>query len=236
MQRLHHTRSRKLLTDLRTKAGQIGLPVDSVRPHRLLLYAPLLSDDSAIEFALDRRQGERPLEIRLDENDAFLCHAAGLALHGVPIIGGRELPAIVERLHYPDPNVFNGPAIGGVTELQSLEMVYNGLLQIETEQDIRLKQYDTSVFRTVPEVQKSATTVPQTCENAIKDLDTAFMFYGGSRNDIRILLNSAGGNYAAISGVADTRVNYAVLILEGIIMTGASKKATAGAIHKIFRG
>lgn len=231
----NNTRSRALLKAMRNKAKSMGLPTSAVRSHRLLLYAKLLDDNSSVDFALDRRTGQTPLEIRLDENDAYIAYSMGLLLHKVPIVGGDELPAVSYRIAYPDPTIFPGPAINGVTEQQSLEMLYNGKLQIDTEQDIRLKEFDTSIFRTVPRTQASGGVLPQCDGSEMKDLVSGLVFTGGTRNDIKVQLNSKGGNYSAIAGVTDDHVNYAVLALDGLIITGGSKPVAAGRLNMMMR-
>lgn len=222
-----------VLDKFRSDAPGKGLSKRNVRPHVLRLYALLSASQNGFEIDLDRKinGSVHPLSNGLEENDAFIADGLGLAIHPTIITGGTELFANTYPLFYPDARIFTG-----ANEARDLEVLYNGRLQVESNQDIRLQDYETWMFRQVNETQfnavaNTAPTIPNT-RNEIKSLDTAIAFAGGDNN--RIKVTWTGGGYAAIAGVADTRRNFACILLSGVIIKNGAASATRGELFKLL--
>jgi hypothetical protein len=227
-------RGREMLLALRKIAKKIQLKDRDVRPHELTIYAPLLNNSDNLEFNINDRKGSFPLEILLNENDHFVAHAMALGIHKVLILDGNESPGNTPIIYYPEPNLFQGPAVNanGATEVQSLEMLYNGTFLVETEQDVRLKNNSTRRFRYVPETQQVGGNIFQTDGCEVMPLYTGLGFYGGNRNDL--VIKYGKGDYSAIAGVADDHVNYAVIRLVGNILVGGAKKVTSARLTQLL--
>ncbi len=222
-----------VLNKFRTEAPGKGLSKRNVRPHVLRLYAPLSASQNGFEIDLDRKinGSVHPLSNGLEENDAFIADSMALGIHATIITGGVELFANTYPVFYPDARIFSG-----ANEARDLEVMYNGRLQVESNQDIRLQDYETWMFRQVNETQfnavaNTAPTIPNT-RNEIKSLDTAIAFAGGDNNRIKITWSN--GSYAAIAGVADTRRNFAVVFLSGVIIKNGAASATRGELFKLL--
>jgi hypothetical protein len=221
------------LQKFRSQAAGQGLSKRNVRPHVLRLYAALNPSINGFEIILDRKinSSVHPLSNGLDESDAFVADGMSLGIHATIGTGATALYANTYPVFFPDARLFTG-----ANEARDLEILYNARLQMESNQDIRLQDYDTWQFRTVPETQfnavaNTAPTIPNTgCE--IKSLDTAIAFAGGDTNRIKVTWNA--GSYAAIGGVADTRTNYAVIFLDGIIIKNGAQPALRGELFKLL--
>ncbi|MEO1626488.1 MAG: hypothetical protein AAFV25_15130 [Bacteroidota bacterium] len=225
----HMNRGRAMLENLRRIAKEIGLKPRDVRPHELVMYVPFKADSDSLDFNLNARKSSLPLEILLNENDMFVAHGMAIGIHKVLVQNSKEVPGITPVVYYPEPALFAGPAAntGGATEAQSLEMLYNGQFQAETELDIRIKEYSTRRFRYVPQTQQTNGNSFQTDGCEVKDLYTGLGFWGGNRNDLKIKFGL--GDYSACEGssLPEEHVNYAVVRLCGNILVGGAKKVTA---------
>lgn len=233
-----HDMGRFFLEEGRNIAEKLGLKPQDVRPHQLQVHAKLGATSNSYNFNIARRIGAHVLDFLLDENDFYVAYGLALGIRTVPIISSIERPGNTQPIYFPDPNVFSvAAAAGTVSEAAALEMLYNAQLRIETNQDIRMKEYITTRFRTCPETQ-TVTSAP-TSQNSYtdipyKDTYTGLGFEGGQNNTIELKFLNDAGEFSKIEGVAGTRVNYAVLQMEGILIVGGAKKATAGRIHQLL--
>ena len=110
-------------------------------------------------------------------------------------------------------------APGVVPENQCLEAVYNGSLSFKTNTTVRLEDYPTNVFRTVPQTQNGAAAYPSQGLELV-DLNTSFYMYGNTDN--KFTLSIGDGDRAAIAGGAESK-NFACLILAGFEVVEAAK-------------
>lgn len=219
-------------------AEKLGLKPTDVRTHQLQVHAKLGASNNSIDFNIARRIGAHVLDYLLDENDFFVCHGIALGIRSVPVVSSIERPGNVQPHYFPDPNIFSVAATAGtVSEAAALEMLYNADLSIVSNQDIRMKEFFTNRFRTVPETQTvtaAPTSVNSYYDIPYKNTYSGLGFEGGQNNVIQLKFRNDAGEFSKIEGVAGTRVNYAVLQMEGILIVGGAKKATAGRIHQLL--
>ena len=225
---------RAAINRARRVAHKLGMKASDVRPFLLKMYAPLVANNSSLKFQTNLVNGQHPMEILLDKSDAFYGHKVGLAIHQVKLdANGKEIPANTRLIHYVDKNLFSGPAIApGITsEAESLQMLYNSLLFLKTDQDVRLENFSTEVFETIPETQYDP-AAPSTAwgkeGTEAKDLGMSFGVYGNKRNEMRIELPGEAGDYSAIAGVPGVTRNYAVLLFKGFIIVRGAEALTKG--------
>lgn len=210
-------------------ARKNGQTQRNARPHTIRLYAKLVNNRSTIKFEVDDALAKRvnPMANGLLERDAFISTFAALGIHKSIVSGGTEYYGNTPMYFYPDANNFNGAAASGgvASEAQCLELLYNGLLMIKTNQDVRLEDYETCLFRHVTETQQSAATVPSFDENVFRDLGRKIAFAGGDSSTITIDYSDRG-DHSAIAGDPATGNNYACLLLYGTIIKSGAQKRT----------
>jgi len=234
-------RGRSMLRQLRGVAKSVGLKGRDVRPHELLLYAKLEANKKVYTFDVNKRSsGQHDMEIRLDENDMFLAYAAAIGVHKVNLDATQnEEPGSSQVIYTADPVWFpTGVATFGLGTLESqdIQKVWTGLLKVESEQDIRLKEYNAMRFQTAPETRVAADGYFQYDGGEVKDLFTGLGFWGGNRDNLELKLGP--GTAANIAGnIANNgHQNYAVIRLVGHILVGGAKKATAARMTQLFKG
>lgn len=231
-----------ILNQLRKSAVEKGLKKGDVRPHELHLYALLSATDSNIEFDLDKKinSSVHPDSLGLDERDGFVATRMALGIHPSLFISSAEYESNTPQFFHPDPNYFTG-----TNEANSLEVLYNSLMQVESNQEIRLQDYKTRRFRTVQQTQRAAaiystdgtndgvvSTAPMQTGLEYKPLYNAISFAGGDTN--RIYVSWKDGLYSGIAGVANTRTNYALVILAGFIIKNGAQKYTRGEMFEFI--
>lgn len=226
---------RGFLVKLREVASQLGLKESDVRPQTLRVLYKLTATSNTLTFDIARKTGNHALDNLLQENDFFVGHGVALGILPVPVINSIEAAGNAQPIFYPDPNIFTTAGSGTLaSEAQALEMVYNSTMRIETNQDIRVKDFPTVIFRDCPETQKAAALQNSYDTVPFKDLYTGLGFAGGNVNEIEVKFPSQG-EFSQIAGSA-TRVNYAVLLIQGTLLVGGAQKATAGRIFQLING
>lgn len=183
------------------------------------------------QYTFDPKEGtsgsDREFETKLDTNDIFFVTAAALFIKKEDSAGNN--PANHALFTFPDPAVFLG-ASGGQTEVQSLQTLYAGELEISTANLKRLESFRTHMFRYVPRY-KYADGVPSYGpsleEKGYVRINPNFILDGAESN--RITLSLKGGDRSIIAGGVDaggsavaTR-NVAVLALHGFKFSGTTK-------------
>lgn len=215
---------RGTLNRIRKIAKRKGWKIDAVRPHTLLLYAKLTTKSPNLTFQPNRGVDSNTPNgsIQLEKSDAFYADKIGLAIHKVPIIGGSENPGNQLLIHYPDPNFFTE-----ANETRDLNTLYNGVLQLQTDTDVRLEEFATKNFLTIPETQYDATAgtghLWRHDGSEMKDLSVNFGLWGNKRNTIEF--KPFDSNYTAWAGAA-THQNYAVLLIDGFVMVNGATAVT----------
>lgn len=224
-----------ILNLLRSKAQDQGLEKGNVRPHELHLYSALSATEANIRFNVDKKtnSGVNPLSLGLDERDAFVATRLALGIHPTSFVSSVEYYANTPIFFHPDPNYFTG-----TNEAASLEVIYNALMNINSNQEIRLQDLKTRNFRVVQQTQRIAnyyttdgtldsvfSTAPMQNGIEYKPLKNAIAFAGGDTSEINVTWKQ--GLYSGIAGVADTRTNFAVVLLQGFIIKNGVQKLTA---------
>ena len=232
---------RAVLNRIRSRANDFGLKKTDVRPFCLRLYAELVNDRNSLTFRVDDQTTSHAAEIRLDKSDALFVDRIGLGIHKVLITDSIEEPANTPLIFYPDVNFFTE-----TDEAKTLEALYNSRLSFKTDQDVRLDNFDTRVFRSVPEQQyNAAAAVLGTAAQAVPanapaykspddymyDIVTNFGIWGNKRNEVTISLGT--GDLGHVAGAA-THQNYAVLLLEGFQIVNGAEGATKSALNQLF--
>lgn len=91
------------------------------------------------------------IQIRLNDNDAFVSVAAALCVRKFTTANPGYFPLMT----YPDPSYFTG---GSNTQSDALECVYGGSLAFKTASTVRIDSIGTSVFRYAPNSQYKVPT------------------------------------------------------------------------------
>lgn len=226
---------RATLNRIRSRAIKFGFKESDVRPIQLRLYALLKNNISGLTFKVAQETQVHSMEIRLEKSDAFYCDKVGFALHKVLIDGGTEIPANTPMIHYPDPNWF-----AAANQARDMEGLYNSQMFVKTDQDVRLEQFDTALFRKVPRQQyvpASAGVLQQWWETngeELYDIQTNFGLWGNKRNEFEIKFGD--GSYANIAGDGTSHNNYGVILLQGFKLVRGAEAVTVSDANLIFRG
>lgn len=234
---------RATLNRIKSRAKSFGIDPSSVRPQVLRLYSKLENDRNSLKFRVDQESNIHNMENRLEKSDAFFADKLGLGIHKVLLNSGTEEPANTPLFFYPDANYFTE-----TDEAKTLEALYNSLLAFKTDQDVRLDNFDTSLFRSVPEQQyqaaaaliaSAAQAVPArwpsytSSEDYMYDMVTNFGLWGNKRNEITISLGD--GDLGHVAGApASTHQNYAVILIEGFQIVNGAESVTKSAFNQIF--
>lgn len=207
-----------------------GMDMSKVRPHTLILAAPLSDQESKYEFDLRHKSQENilPGVVRgLLDRDGFIASAMGLAVISVPVIGGKEYPTAGVISFFPDPQIFDAPAAapGVLSEVQALESIYFGDHTLKTNEGIRLDKNPNFLFRTVHQTQTSGSTVNMLTGDEFKDIGADVRFAGGDENLVTVGLKC--DDKTLIGGPAE-RNNYLLVFLLGAVSKGGTTKAYLG--------
>lgn len=207
---------KNILVAIRAAAKRFGIPKSDVIPSILHVYAALSATTNSVKFFID---DTTPIlknnEQLLNKNNVHFTTELGLAIHQV--VGGK--PANTPLDFFPDITKYAG-ASG--QEAKDLEQVYSAKLSFKTDSQVRLENFKTNVFRSVPQTQKATATHPSHSELALVDIGAVFPIVGGQNNSATIELDSVSA-YAGIGGVSGTSANYAVLLCAGFEVRSSSK-------------
>lgn len=160
----------------------------------------------------------------LTSNDAFMPLEVGLFIKKATIAGGREFPGNDRLYTFPLASLFNGAAVGGFTEAQCVEAVYNGDLGLYSDGKELMYKIDTSIFR---HEYATADSSPNILD-VFYPLAKQFVLFGGNDNVAKIDFKSS--NVGSIqgdtvtAGALDTEQNKLVLIFKGLIIRGGADR------------
>jgi hypothetical protein len=207
---------KNILVAIRNAAKRFGIPKSDVIPSILHIYAALSNTQNTVKFFIDDTTTVlKNNEQTLNKNNVHFTTSLGLAIHQV--VGSK--PANTPLDFYPDITKYAG-ATG--QEAKDLEQVYGAKLSFKTDSNVRLENFKTNVFRSVPQTQKATAAHPSHGELALVETGSVFPIVGGQNNSAWIDLDAASA-YAGIAGVNGTSANYAVLLCAGFEVRGASK-------------
>jgi len=135
------------------KNFQGGLDKWQVQPFEVRMEQVLLPTQRKYEFDLFRgNRTARPSEVLLNRNDTFYATHIGFRLGRRA--SGDETGLQVDNAPFftnADPNFFDGAAVGGATEQQSLQAIWGGLMTLKTDTTERIRDLSMTYFNWVPE-------------------------------------------------------------------------------------
>lgn len=205
----------------------------------LRMNATITAGASVLNFNLKKGtdtdgNGER----RLAQDNIFMITHVGLYLQkiylsGASLIADSNYPLFT----FPDPNHFAGAAAGNnASEADSLNLVYDGRLTLNSSGVDRLIDIATEDLKYVPDSQTVNVAAPQTeierpqwgptfAQRGLKELHGNQIILGKLEN--KAVLTLGAGNKALIAGTA-TVGNRAVLKWHGFEFSGSFSKEKGG--------
>ena len=212
------------LTVLRTKLNGI-VNKSKIEPHTMRAFAELRSDNASVVFNYKAAKSVLKGETLLSDNHIFVGNLMAFGIAQIPVIGGVSAPGNMETICYPHPDVFANSTVGTSsfssaistgtsvsTELQSVRMFFNGLLQVKTDQDIRIENFAMSGFSMLE--QQSGLHVPRGLHHV--DMYNTMLLDGSKDNSATITYMD--GRYDAIAGDLTTHRNYGISEIKGFII------------------
>lgn len=194
---------------------------------------------SAYEMLLGKEAGKMAgaTERLLQNNDAFAPVGLGLFVKKATFASSKEYPGNDHILSFVDDDVFDGAAVGGFTEAQCVEGVYNADLSINADGKEILYKLDTAMLKRVPDYRFQANSARyHYSQEALADyanfqpLFKDFVLMGGNENKVTLDIRGAdtgtieAGSTANDSGKVEQ--NKAVIIFPGLIIRGGADKVT----------
>jgi len=131
-----------------------GMKAWQVVPREIRMEQVLLPTQRGYKFNMysgASGSSRRPSEILLNRNDVFFASYVGFRIGREDGTGAADLRIDNYPYHtHADANFFNGAAVGGATEAQSLQACYGGTLSCKTDTKDRLKPLSMTYFNWVP--------------------------------------------------------------------------------------
>jgi len=212
-----------------------------IQEHELLIMQQLLPTTRRYRFQLydSQADGQRADEIKLNRNDAFyITHIALRIIRELSTDSATGLTAQnFPKFSYPPPGFFDGAAVGGATEAQSLESLYNSELSFKTNIVERIKDYSTTNFRLVTETQAAANPLVAKDQfgpgEAMRGFKSITPNIGLSGQEDNIAELNVLGNIGNINGDTNAggtpgqgNLNWVALSLYGFLIIDGSKALT----------
>lgn len=198
--------------------------IGKARPGELRLIAPLSPNQSEYILSVDDGKYENYEAIArgLKYRNGFAANGIAIGVLSVKVNAAGDLMWGSETVHYHiDANYFDeaaADAVNGFSEAEALNCIYTtGLLNVKTNEGVRIEKFPTRRFRTVHTTQHSATTVNESLNHEIKSLGGVLNFKGGDENEISLRFNCV--DKTLIAGTA-TRKNFLVIDLVGSEIKG----------------
>lgn len=132
---------------------QGGLTKWSIYRHMLIYQTELSPNRKNYEFIVKEtnQQGQLPSEILLNINDSFhMTHWSLGVMKQAPTATPALTVANSDIWFNADPLIFDGVAVAGVTEAQSVTSVWNAKLTLKTNQVDRIKPFSCNRLRFSP--------------------------------------------------------------------------------------
>lgn len=224
------------------KATRSSVDPFIVQPYTIILEQELKNDRSNYVFSLKQNgNSDRPLEVKLSRNDLFLLTAVRLAVAKEDTTTDPKQYANYPGFTYPEYQYFvgnNDNRATQITEGDSLQVLWNGLMSIKTTNTDRIKDYSTTNFLYSPErayADDGATPpIPTFPQQGVLDGDKGYqpimpqpMLDG--QQDNSVILTLGEGDYSKIAGgenaagtAIDTR-NVVKVFLKGFIAVNAAQ-------------
>jgi hypothetical protein len=184
-----------------------------ITPGFLRLHATLKNSSGKYQFQLLKdNNSDKPTEMKLDRNDAFVVDSVCLAL----LKEGTGTEGLGELQMYPNPFIFNG-----ANEARDLELVYNGKMSIRVGNIVYIEGMDTQRFRSVGTAQQNAATnrSERNRKTGFDKMTPQIVFEGDKKTEITVEFPTFTGNAFASSIRAE---NHLVLLFRGFHINGGS--------------
>lgn len=206
----------------------------------LRLEQALVAGKNTYEFNILSNPGsDRPLEQKLDRNDAFCVVAIGLGIAKQNTVASPKQYGNFPVFTYPDPNYFVGnPAAVSVNEDVSLMCLFNGKFTLKVDTVEVIQDFNTYNLRYNPQAgyDAGAGTVPEWPEfgptmggRGLYLIEPQAILNGQQNNSVIIELGDgdtgaiAGGVNAA--GAAVDTTNVGIVFLHGFVFQNMALSA-----------
>ena len=190
---------------------------------------------SSYDFQLGKEAGKTAgaTERLLQNNDAFAPVGLGLSVKKAALVSGKEYPGNDQVLNFADDDIFDGAAVGGYTEAQCMEGVYNADLSMSADGKEIIYKIDTAMLKRVPDFRFQANSARWHWSGEslsqfanFLPLFKDFVLMGGNENKVTMDIRGANtGTIQAGTGTTDEQ-NKAVIIFPGLIIRGGADKVT----------
>lgn len=210
-------------------------PKEHIQEFFLRAEVFLENGKSAYDLILGKEAGKTAgaTERLLQSNDAFAPVGIGLAVKKAALVSSKEYPGNDQLVWFADDDVFDGAAVGGYTEAQCMEGVYNADLSISADGKEILYKLDTAMLKRVPDYRFQANSARYHYSNEslaqyanFLPMFKDFVLMGGNENKVSLDIRGANtGSIQAGTGTTDEQ-NKAVVIFPGLIIRGGADKVT----------
>lgn len=200
-------------------------------------------DPNKSSYTLDMAENvgaDRPLEIKLNRNDAFFITHSALGIVRQNEVASPKQYGNFPLFTYPDPNYFNGDDTVNLLEYQALECLFNGKVTLNTSPTDRLVDFATNQYKYIPErgymeagVLNTNEEIPQygpsLGERGFFKHVPNIIFDGQDNNRVKIDLGAGDkamidGHVDSANAAVDTR-NVLVFMLFGFVVINGAKSA-----------
>jgi len=200
----------------------------------------LSSSKNTYSFDLKETSGsQRPLEKRLNTNDLFFMTHIALCVTKQDESTTPKQYGNFPLFSHPDPNYFEGDDNVNIREFLCMEPIYNGSLTLKTSPLERLREFDTSLLRFVPERPYTVDATnddqwgqygPSMEERGFFALTPNIIIDGDDNNTVQLELGAgdtsqiAGGFDSSGTPTAIDTSNVVVLLAHGFEVVGGAQK------------
>ena len=176
-----------------------------------------------------------PTERLLQTNDAFAPNAVALRVKKDKFVSDKAYPGNVKLYSYADDGVFDGAAVGGFTEAECMQPIYNSDFSLYADGKELIYKLDTSQMEYIPENRFTATRIHAGTGSlpgfeGFLPLSKDFVLLGGNENRGNLDLRGANVGTIEADPTANTpdkvEQNKVVLIFYGLIVRGGGDKVS----------
>lgn len=219
----------------------------TINAKSLILESALDPNQSTYTLEVgENKSADRPLEIKLNRNDAFFITHTALGVRRQDETTTPKQYGNYPIYTYPDPNYHSGNDGANPPENEALECLFNGKVTLNTSPTDRLVDFSSNIYKYVPErgyleatalntLEEHAQYGPSLAERGFFKHVPHIIFNGNDNNRVKIELGA--GNKAVIDGhvdsanqAVDTR-NVLVYQLFGFVVINGARNANQWALE-----
>ena len=208
-------------------------PKEHIQPFFLKAETYLVNGQNSYPILLGKSAGKVAFinEKLLQQNDAYAPVGVSIGVKKVVMANNAESnPGKVITYPYAEDTVFDGAAVGGNTEAECVESVFNADFSLAADGKEVLYNLDTAQLKFIPDFRFTATRT-QAATGSLADMTRffplikEFVLFGGNENMINISLRGGATNQIeAADGQADTERNKVSICFIGLIVRGGADK------------